>query len=321
MGSKKTAFVHNVIALVYDFDGTLTPQPMQEYTVLPEIGIEKGKKFWDAVTKEAIATGGEEIVTYMRLMIEMSRQKRYPITPEVLAALARRIRYYPGVKTFFKRITDYLTDHLDENVDLRHYVISAGLKEIISGTIIAKHFYKIFASEYHYNEDRQAVFPKVIVNDTLKTQFIFRINKGKEALHQNINLHMPMAQRPVPFQNILYIGDGLTDVPCMTVIRKNGGYAIAVYRPGDSRGLRTCKKLLKAGRVDFIAEADYRANKQLDRLIKLLLSNIVEGIRYARESFNQSRRYFSSQEYQPNTPRKHTAPALRTRSAAHHGPG
>lgn len=293
MYPKQERFIHNVIALVYDFDGTLTPQPMQEYTVLPEIGIKKGRQFWKAVEKEALKTGGEEIVTYMRLMIEMSKSRHYPITPKVLKSLAKNINYYPGVKTFFERMTNYAETRFDVGVKLRHYVISAGLKEIISGASIAGYFHKIFASQYYYDEYDCAVFPKVIVNDTLKTQFIFRINKGRESLHENINLYMPPQQRPVPFENILYIGDGLTDVPCMTVIKKNGGHAIAVYKPGDSKGLKMCKELFKAKRVDFIAEADYRNNRQLDRLVKLLLSNIVEGIRYNKESFNQSKKYFS----------------------------
>jgi len=110
-------------------------------------------------------------------------------------------------------------------------------------------------------------------------------------LHENINLYMPVQSRPIPFQNILYIGDGLTDVPCMTVIRKNGGFAIAVFKPGDSKGLKTCTELLKAKRVDFIAEADYRSKKELDRLVKLLLNNMVEGIRYGKEAFNQYKKY------------------------------
>jgi 2-hydroxy-3-keto-5-methylthiopentenyl-1-phosphate phosphatase len=278
---------------VYDFDGTLTPQPMQEYTVLPEIGIKKGKKFWDAVEKESRRTEGEEIVTYMRLMIEMSKHKHFPVTRTVLKSLAKNINYYPGVKTFFERMNNYIETEFDVGVKLRHYVISAGLKEIISGASIAKYFYRIFASEYYYDEYDRAVFPKVIVNDTLKTQFIFRINKGKEALHENINLYMRPALRPIPFQNILYIGDGLTDVPCMTVIRKNGGFAIAVYRPGDSKGRKICTELLNAKRVDFIAEADYRSKKELERLIKLLLNNIVAGIRYGKEAFNQSKKYLS----------------------------
>jgi len=139
----------------------------------------------------------------MRLMIEMSEHKHYPVTPKVLKSLAKNIKYYPGVRTFFDRLNAYVETQFDVDVKLRHYIISAGLKEIISGASIARHFYKIFASEYHYDEYDKAVFPKVIVNDTLKTQFIFRINKGKESLHENINLHMPVAQRPVPFENIL----------------------------------------------------------------------------------------------------------------------
>jgi len=291
--SQKDRFRHNVIALVYDFDGTLTPQPMQEYTVLPQIGIQKGKKFWKAVENEALKTGGEEIVTYMRMMIEMANHKHYAVTPKILRSLAKNIRYYPGVKSFFERISEYVKKQSHIDVKLRHYVISAGLKEIIAGTSIAKYFYRIFASEYYHDEYGKATFPKVIVNDTLKTQFIFRINKGKEFLHENINLYMPIWARPIPFQNILYIGDGLTDVPCMTVIKKNGGYAIAVYKPDDSKGLEICKELLRAERVDFIAEADYRSRKKLDSLVKLLLDNIIAGIRFNKEAFNQSKKYSS----------------------------
>lgn len=286
-------FKHNVIAIVYDFDGTLTPQPMQEYTVLPEIGIKDGKKFWKQVNQESAQTNGEGIVAYMRLMLEKSKSRHFPVTAEMLRELAKKINYFPGVQTYFKRINDYTKKQFGRGIEVRHYVISAGLKEIITGASIARYFYKVFASEYYYNEYGAATFPNVVVNDTLKTQFIFRINKGKENLNENINLHMPMHLRPIPFQNILYIGDGLTDVPCMTVIRKNGGYAIAVYKPYSSEGKQICKQLLKAERVNFIAQADYKSGTELDRLIKLLLGVIVEGIRYERESFRQSKKYGS----------------------------
>jgi len=286
-------FKHNVIAIVYDFDGTLTPQPMQEYTILPQIGIKDGNRFWKQVNQEAAQTNGEGIVAYMRLMLEKSKSKRFPVTAEMLKESAKRINYFPGVHTYFKRINDYVKRRFVGEVQLRHYVISAGLKEIIEGASIAKYFYKVFASEYYYDEYGAATFPNVIVNDTLKTQFIFRINKGKENLNESINLHMPVHLRPIPFQNILYIGDGLTDVPCMTVIRKNGGYAIAVYKPHSSQGKKICKELLKAERVNFIAQADYKRGSELDCLIKLLLGNILEGIRYERESFRQSKKYLS----------------------------
>ena len=283
-------FKHNTIALVFDFDGTLTPQPMQEYTILPEIGIKKGKVFWSEVHQEAIKTGGEEIVTYMRLMLKKSQMRDYPVTRKRLMSLGQKIEYYPGVKTFFNRINKYMKSNY-KGIELRHYLISAGLKEIIDGCEIAKYLYKVFASEYYYNEYNQAVFPKVIVNDTLKTQFIFRINKGKENLHENINEYMPTENRPIPFQNILYIGDGLTDVPCMTVIRKNEGASIAVYKPYSPKGKSTCKELVSAKRADFMSKADYRNGSELDKIIKLLLDNIVGGINYGRESYNQMVRY------------------------------
>lgn len=283
-------YKHNIIAIVYDFDGTLTPQPMQEYTVLPEIGIEDGMVFWEEVARESKRTKGEGIVTYMRLMLEKSRAARFPVKADKLARLAAKIKYYPGVSTYFGRINSYVQKAFP-GVVLRHYVISAGLKEIISGANIAKYFHRVFACEYYYDEYDAAVFPNVIVNDTLKTQFIFRINKGREELHQDINSHMAMAERPIPFQNILYIGDGMTDVPCMTVIRKNGGYAIAVFKKSKANGKQICQELLHAKRVDFIAAADYRSDSELVRLIKLLLQNMVAGIKYGKESFEQTRRY------------------------------
>lgn len=84
--------------------------------------------------------------------------------------------------------------------------------------------------------------------------------------------------RPIPFSNMVYIGDGLTDVPCMTVTTKNGGYAIAVYNSRKRKSISTCKTLFKNARVDFIAEADYRNNSELDKYIKILLKTIIHGI-------------------------------------------
>ncbi|MCP5461874.1 MAG: haloacid dehalogenase-like hydrolase [bacterium] len=300
MSPSSNEFRHNVIALVYDFDGTLTPLPMQEYTILPEIGITKGSVFWDQVKEESKQTGGEQIVTYMRLMLEMSRNQKFAVKRENLHSLATRIQYFHGVEQYFSRINQFITDQFDDTVELRHYIIYAGQKEIIEGTTIADNFHKIFASEYYYDEYGAAIFPNVIVNDTLKTQFIFRINKGMEDMHENINEHMPHSLRSIPFQNILYIGDGLTDVPCMTVIRKSGGYAIAVFKEGDNKGLDVCKDLLNAKRVDFIAKADYSENSELDELIKLLLFNIVEGVRYHKKCYEQAVKYFPNNKEPEN---------------------
>jgi hypothetical protein len=285
-------FKHNTIAIAYDFDGTLTPLPMQEYTVLPEIPI-KPHKFWSLVKEESIKTGGEEIITYMRLMIEKAHENRVAVTPQLLKDLAAQIKFYPGVETYFDRINRYVKTTYGRSISIRHYIISSGLVEIISHTSIAKKFHNIFASQYHFDEYGHATFPNIVVNDTLKTQFIFRINKGVENLNESINTHMSESDRAIPFQNILYIGDGLTDVPCMTVTRKNGGSAVAVYRSYSKKFKSISKGLLASKRVDFIAKADFRRNSELDKIIKFVIDTMVVGIKYGRLAFNQRKQFCS----------------------------
>jgi hypothetical protein len=290
MKQKRRRFKHNTIAIVYDFDGTLTPKPMQEYTVLPKIGI-KGEKFWNKVKQESEQSGGEEIVTYMRLMLDMATAKKYAIKRKILGSLANKIRFYPGVETYFQRIDRYVKEKTNGKIKIRHYLVSSGLKEILEKVRIKKHFHRIFASEYYYDHNGAASFPLIIVNDTLKTQFLFRINKGRESLSESINEYMPFRERPIPFANILYIGDGLTDVPSMTVTTKQGGYAIAVYMAHSKKGLAVCKDLLEARRVDLIAKADYSQGSELDRAIKILLDTMIQGVYINDVHFHQYLKY------------------------------
>jgi hypothetical protein len=119
----------------------------------------------------------------------------------------------------------------------------------------------------------------------MKTQFLFRINKGREGVTESINEHMPESQRPIPFQNMIYVGDGMTDVPSMALTKKSGGHTVAVYDRRKKTSRPTCVKLLRAGRADFIAEADYRAGSKLSRRVELLLDAIIAGIAYRREAF------------------------------------
>jgi hypothetical protein len=293
MTKARRTFKHNIIAIIYDFDGTLTPGNMQEYTVLPKIGIAP-HIFWKRVRDEAKRTKGEEIVTYMRLMLKYADDKGVAIKPSDFKKLAKNIRYYPGVTEFFDRMNRFVQSRTHGKVKLRHYILSAGLKEILNGISIKHKFHNIFASEYYYDHYQHAKFPKVIVNDTLKTQFLFRINKGKENLHENINSHVSEIDRVIPFRNLLYIGDGESDVPCMTVIRKEGGYAIAVYKKWSSKRIKNAKELLKADRVHFIAKADYRRNSELEKMIKTILVNVIEGIDFRRQIFKQYRTYFAN---------------------------
>lgn len=283
--SKQNRFFQNTIALVYDFDGTLSPQPMQEYTVLPQIGVEP-KQFWKEVSNEARETDSEEMLVYMRILLDRANSASTHIGRNDLKRMGRAIKYFPGVKQWFSRINNFVKKEGKGRIKIKHYIVSAGLREILEGTSLKKHFERIYASEYHFNHHDVATFPKQLITDTAKTQYLFRINKGKEDLGENINDHMPESIRPIPFSNIIYIGDGITDVPSMAVTKSNGGNTIAVYKKNSRKGMRVCKNLLKVARVHFIAHADYRLGSHLDKRVRILLRSVISSIEYQRELFD-----------------------------------
>jgi phosphoserine phosphatase len=278
------SFFQNTIALVYDFDGTLSPQPMQEYTVLPKIG-EAPAQFWEKVNREARDTESDPMLVYMRHIIEALERARVDVKREDFAAMASEIEYFPGVSSWFGRMNAYVKKRSRGGAKLQHYLISAGQKEILDGVSIRKHFKRIYASEYHFNHHGVATFPKLLVTDTVKTQFLFRINKGLEAITESINEHMPEVERPIPFSNMIYVGDGMTDVPSMALTKKSGGHTVAVYNPKSERQRAIGVKLLEAGRADFVARADYREGSKLSKRVQLLLDAIVADIAYRREAF------------------------------------
>ena len=268
----------NIIALVYDFDGTLSPKSMQEYTVLPNLGVKESGAFWDEVTQEGRTTGAENTLVWMRRIKELAQDERQAITREYFKQCGRDIQYFKGVESFFGEINQHVKTVSRGRMEVRHYVVSAGLREILDGISIRDEFHNMFGSEYHYDEYGRPDFPKIVITDTIKTQYMFRINKGKENLGDSINEHMPEADRPIPFENMIYIGDGLTDVPAMTLTKKSGGHSIAVYQPEPSKGRITCGRLLDAGRVDFIAQADYSKGSDLFNGVTSIINGIVNKL-------------------------------------------
>lgn len=279
-----TDFLQHTIAMVYDFDGTLSPKPMQEYTVLPKIGMD-ANDFWDEVNACFQEERGEAMLTYMRLLLEKANEKHVPVGRQDFAAMGKDVEYFPGVEDWFERINAFVAKEGKGQVQVEHYIVSAGLKEILEGISIYDRFAGIYASEYYYNRDGAPKFPKLLITDTTKTQFLFRINKGKHDLTESINQHMEWYKRPVPFQNMIYIGDGLTDVPSMTVVQANGGHAMAVYKHASGEALEACRELLEIGRVNFIAPADYSEHSPLESHTKTLLRSVMTSIRYEKEKF------------------------------------
>ena len=258
-----------IVAIMYDFDKTLCTRDMQEYTFIPSIGMQP-HEFWDHTAVVAAEETMDNILTYMYCMVEKARQSGNLLTRESLVACGKDIEYHPGVEDWFERINRYADE---AGVQVEHYVLSSGLKEIIEGTSIAKYFKRIYACEFLY-KDGQAYWPKMAVNYTNKTQFVYRINKGVLDINNDVDLNnsRPDSEKRVFFSNMIYLGDGLTDVPCMKLVKQSGGHSIAIYSQGQQH---KAAPLLKHERVDWMFEADYREGSELDRTMKLLLENLA----------------------------------------------
>lgn len=255
-----------VIALMYDFDKTLCAKDMQEYGFIQSVGME-ADEFWKESNNISVKNNMDRILSYMFLMIKSAKDKNVSITKESFMNLGKDVVFLKGVKTWFKRINDY---GKELGVEVEHYILSSGLKEIIEGTPIAKHFKRIYACEFHYNKAGNADWPKQVINYTTKTQFVFRISKGSldQLEDKKLNSIIDRDDRDVPYRNMIYIGDGMTDVPCMRLVKMNGGESIAIYHKDT---IDTAKRLLKDKRVGYICKADYSSGSELETVVKLII--------------------------------------------------
>lgn len=256
-----------IVAIMYDFDKTLSPKDMQEYAFIPGIGMESSE-FWAKCNKLMNEKKMDQILAYMFVMIKEAEGKML-LNREEFNKLGKSVELFAGVKTWFKRINTY-GEKL--GVQVEHYIISSGLKEIIEGTAISKEFKEIYAAEYCYDNKNVPVWPAMAVNYTSKTQFLFRINKGVLDVteHNGLNEFTPENKRRVPFRNMIYIGDGLTDVPCMKLVKVNGGHSIAVYQNNH----KIAYDMINQGRVDFIAPTVYSKNSKMEEIVFSILDQV-----------------------------------------------
>ena len=271
-----------IIALMYDFDKTLCTKDMQEYTFIPRVNM-SSEDFWERTTAISQKEKMDPILAYMMLMIDKARSEHVPIHRESFVGMGTDLELFPGVEDWFERINQV---GQELGVEIEHYIISSGLREIIEGSSIYKYFKEVFACEFFYDENNVAIWPKNVVNYTTKTQFLFRINKGILDLSDNreINAYTPEDERRVPFENMIYIGDGLTDVPCMKLVKVHGGYSIAVHKPDEKFKV---EPLIKDGRVDFISEADYSAGSDMEMTVKDMIRGMAVRDSLRRKSHQQ----------------------------------
>lgn len=270
----------NTIAIVYDYDQTLSPTYMQEEAIFPVFGI-KASNFWQRCGELVNQQGYDHELAYMKVLLDCLEIDRP--TNAQLRELGSKLNFYKGLPEMFEEFQTSLLspDHVAHGITVEHYIVSSGIKVLIEGSRLAPYIKTIFGCEFATDAQDRITFPKRAISHTQKTQFLFRINKGMLDLNEDVNDHMDPGLRPVPFQNMIYIGDGPTDVPCFTVMRRNGGQAIAVYNPEDPTrtSFKKCYQLsTHADRVKNIAPSDFRAGSHLRLLLEEMVLEIANRI-------------------------------------------
>lgn len=258
-----------IIAIMYDFDKTLSRSDMQDYGFIPALGMTPSE-FWGETGKFQEATGVERILSYMYTMVRLSKEKGIKLTRETLNSMGKNIEFFNGVTTWFDRINSY-GDEL--GVDIEHYIISSGTKEILEGSSIAKNFKYMFGCEFYYDpETKEPVWPKLAINYTQKTQYIYRIRKGSFDLTDDTTINTKVDEIRVPYCNMIYLGDGMTDIPCMQLVQNNSGHSIAIYSDKDEKAL---KKLLAEKRTNVCVKADYSKGSDLEKVVKSIIQTVA----------------------------------------------
>lgn len=258
------------VALVYDFDGTLSPGNMQEFGFVQAIGKDPDD-FWNRTHEMAVGNDASSILCYMYLMLQEAKVNGISLKRKDFQKFGSMIELYKGVTDWFSLINRYGES---KGLNIHHYIISSGLKEMTEGTLIAQEFDNIYACSFLYDADGNAYWPAVAVDYTAKTQFLFKINKGIREISDNkkVNEYVAKEDRYIPFERMIYFGDGETDVPSMSVVKSQGGHTIAVY--GNEQKKATAMRLAKENRVDFVCKADYSEGEEIYNVIRYTLDKI-----------------------------------------------
>lgn len=258
-----------IVAICYDFDSTLAKSDMQNFAFIPALGLTPAE-FWAMTTELSERTGVERTLSYLYMMKKVAKEKGIKMTREWLQGMGKNIQFFPGVEEWFSRINSFGEEN---GIKVEHYLISSGNKEIVEGCSIAKEFRVLYACEFLYDPlTKEPIWPKLVINFTQKTQYFYRISKGVYDANDDVGVNTKTPLHRIPYSNIVYIGDGMTDIPAMIIAKNNGGKSIAVFGKGNEEKVQD---LYRDGRVNYVCPADYREGKELDKVMHLIIQGVA----------------------------------------------
>lgn len=261
-----------IVALIYDFDGTLSPGNMQEFGFIQAVGSTP-EEFWKMSDAIATSYDASNVLAYMKLMFDEAKEHGIKLRRSSFKSFGQHIQLFNGVKEWFKMVNRYAASR---GVRVEHYINSSGLKEIIEGSPIASEFKHIFAGTFIYDEDGNAEWPGIAVDYTAKTQFLFKISKGVFSSRDSkiVNASIAEDKKRIPFPHMIYFGDGETDIPCMKIVKMFGGHSVAVFNPESEKKRANAYKIKRQGRVDFAEPADYSPDSHIFKVTCAIIDKI-----------------------------------------------
>ncbi len=302
-----TLFTQNTIACVWDFDKTLIPEYMQS-PLFRRYGINESN-FWNETNHlvEQYRKRGYRLsseIAYLNHLLTYVLAGAMPkLNNKILRECGSEIKFYPGIPEFFRRSKDFVAEretYRKHDIQLEHYIVSTGIAEMVRGSAIAPHVDGIWACEFIENPlqpgflgqkeleiDAEAEIAQIgiVIDNTTKTRALFEINKGSNKNPAiDVNANIAYEDRRIPFQNMIYIADGPSDIPSFSVVKKNGGKAYGVYHPGRPEEFRQNDALRQAGRIDHYGPADYTESSSTSQWLKLHIQAICDRIVADREA-------------------------------------
>jgi hypothetical protein len=270
----------NIVAVIFDFDDTLTDDSTTK--LLEEHGVDPGN-FWKQ-HKRSVQAGWNPTLSYLRLLVDEVGEGK-PLGNMSNADLRRfgtALTFYSGLPRLFTDLQKMVRRFPLSNPAIEFYVISGGLEEIIRGSKIAKHLSGIWGCRFAEGPDGAIRHVTNVVTFTEKTRYLFEINKGvTEDARKNpyaVNKAVKEEDRRIPFRNMIYLGDGYTDVPCFSLIEKFGGKAYGVFDPRKEGAPRKAIELVAPRRVRTINAPRYRKTDELGALLRAEVQNLCMNL-------------------------------------------
>ncbi|MBI2514892.1 haloacid dehalogenase-like hydrolase [Candidatus Wolfebacteria bacterium] len=297
----KNLFLQNIIALIWDFDKTLTPGYMEE-PLFRHFNVEP-KKFWEEVNglPDFYKQSGLELVSkdtlYLNHILTYVRQSIFKgLNNKLLRELGSQIEFYPGLPDFFARVKERVKSnsvYAGHEIAVENYVVSTGLRQMILGSKIVSYVDYVWGCEFIENiappgylnkgggklevgsEKGEIIDIGYVLDNTTKTRAIFEINKGANKLTDiDVNAAIKPEDRRIPFQNMIYVADGPSDIPVFSIVNHNSGKTFAVYNLQKPEEFRQVNELQKQGRVQSFGEANYKEGSQTF----MWLTNAIEEV-------------------------------------------